>query len=41
MFRSACALVLVGALALHAPAAPPSPLVFEGHIKDVRGPTAP
>jgi hypothetical protein len=37
MFRSACALVLLGALTVSAPAAPPAPMVFEGHIKDVRG----
>jgi hypothetical protein len=34
---SAWALVLLGAIVVRAPAAPPTPVVFEGHIKDIRG----
>jgi hypothetical protein len=37
MFRFACVFILFGALAVSAPAAPPEPVVFEGHIKDVFG----
>jgi hypothetical protein len=37
MFRSACAIVLLGVLTVSAPAAPPAAMVFEGPIKDVRG----
>jgi len=37
MFRAASAIVLLGALTVSAPAAPPAPMVFEGPIKDVRG----
>ena len=37
MFRSTCAIVLCGALAVSALAAPPDPMVSEGPIKDVLG----
>jgi len=37
MFRCACAIVLLGALAVNAAAASAAPMVFEGQIKDVRG----
>jgi hypothetical protein len=37
MFCGSCAIVLLGALTVSAPAAPPAPMVFEGLIKDVRG----
>jgi hypothetical protein len=37
MFRIASAITLLGVLALLVPAAPPAPLVFQGHVKDVRG----
>jgi hypothetical protein len=37
MIRSTWALVLFGAILARAPAAPPTLVVFEGHIKDIRG----
>jgi hypothetical protein len=37
MFRSACAIVVWGAITAGTPADPPAPAAFEGRIKDVRG----